>query len=1001
MPLQKSCSLEAYRANIGELIKAGHEADQAVAIAHKTLRESCKDEGKATPATKGRSREYLESALDKAKEALGDQFAAMHAAARGRAGGLASGRSRATSIEKSLLVGADRLSALELDDALTRAELWSAADDRKGIKTGGEMLAEKFWAEKCRREAVEKSHSDLPDAAFAVILPGGTKDDEGKTTPRSLRKLPHHTKDVTNGSDNSTVDKALLRNALARLAQTDMPEEAKRAAKRHLDHHAAALLDSSEAAQARKGDPGPSDVHVPRPLERLSTFKSDMQIVQFADEAWKKIDELLGKLDLLKLQGESQQNPNTVWLGELRIRGMHFDYYAADGHERAKVGHMDLVEGLNWKEDPQVPKDQVWLDSYYDPKLWRYTAFHETIEAWLMEVFGWTYDQAHEWAQQLECEKHREHGPTLKADRSGDPGVMIAMRLPAQTAKDISLEGGEPPERLHVTLVYLGRMSSVGPGGMMSAAEAIGAVQDTPILRGLLSGIGRFCGSESSDNKDVLIRLVDVPGLTDLRARLVRELSMRGIPISQAHDFTPHLTLAYVDEKDPMPKRAPPQDVYFDELCLSVNDADTSFPLGQPPLVDFGAEAPGKSPAEVTDCAGPVMQCGELVAMSAQSVEPGDIVEVTSDMSGDLVMAGFSTSTVGAPKESIEKSAEAAHDALLHSTPVPFVGSDAARLVFVSGAPNELELARGEAFVGEDGIAFAKRYLEPLGLSKADVAVGFACPTLPRCATYDFKLRDDNPHNEYIRSELARHRSALVAQLARWPKAPVIAIGKTAHEALGDRALTWVPHPLAARSNEERHAHTVDRKLRRVRKALDEGFVFDDNNSGSTARRLEPLPDRSGEMFVKVAKAAAEKQIVYGVVIDPYEVDTQDEWVPPAEAEATAHDYLRQSRVVGREHLKQDRANVVESFLVEYPTREDYQKAMTLQPHSAYEMPYGDDIVHSGSWIAGVQLDDAGWAAYKRGDITGFSIGGFSQKTRMDKSSMPKVTFVPRYEKPK
>jgi hypothetical protein len=49
--------------------------------------------------------------------------------------------------------------------------------------------------------------NDLPDREFAYIEPGGEKDDQGKTTPRSLRHFPIH-------------DAAHIRNALARLART-------------------------------------------------------------------------------------------------------------------------------------------------------------------------------------------------------------------------------------------------------------------------------------------------------------------------------------------------------------------------------------------------------------------------------------------------------------------------------------------------------------------------------------------------------------------------------------------------------------------------------------------------------------------------------------------------------------------------------------------------------------------------------------------------------------
>ena len=62
-----------------------------------------------------------------------------------------------------------------------------------------------------------KDINNLPDSDFAYISPGGEKDSEGKTTPRSLRHLP-------------IPDAAHVRNALARLNQTDIPPAAKKEA---------------------------------------------------------------------------------------------------------------------------------------------------------------------------------------------------------------------------------------------------------------------------------------------------------------------------------------------------------------------------------------------------------------------------------------------------------------------------------------------------------------------------------------------------------------------------------------------------------------------------------------------------------------------------------------------------------------------------------------------------------------------------------------------------
>lgn len=74
--------------------------------------------------------------------------------------------------------------------------------------------------------------NDLPDSSFAYIEPGGTKDREGKTLPRSLRHLPYRDSD---GDD----DEPHIRNALARLPQSDLSAGAKAQAKRVLDAAAA------------------------------------------------------------------------------------------------------------------------------------------------------------------------------------------------------------------------------------------------------------------------------------------------------------------------------------------------------------------------------------------------------------------------------------------------------------------------------------------------------------------------------------------------------------------------------------------------------------------------------------------------------------------------------------------------------------------------------------------------------------------------------------------
>lgn len=69
--------------------------------------------------------------------------------------------------------------------------------------------------------------NDLEDSAFAYIEDGGEKDSEGKTVPRSKRHLPYKNKE-------GKIDAAHVRNAIARLPQTNISDEAKASALRKL-----------------------------------------------------------------------------------------------------------------------------------------------------------------------------------------------------------------------------------------------------------------------------------------------------------------------------------------------------------------------------------------------------------------------------------------------------------------------------------------------------------------------------------------------------------------------------------------------------------------------------------------------------------------------------------------------------------------------------------------------------------------------------------------------
>ena len=309
-----------------------------------------------------------------------------------------------------------------------------------------------------------------------------------------------------------------------------------------------------------------------------------------------------------------------------------------------------------------------------------------------------------------------------------------------------------------------------------------------------------------------------------------------------------------------------------------------------------------------------------------------------------------------------------------------FKGPENAKVVFVAEQPTPLEMARGEALSGPNKEIFVKKYLKLLKLNIEDVAIGFVNPT----------------DQEIEEKECLEY---LVKRLEIYKDAKIIALGKKARKALKKTAHCSLPHPTAVRKNF--NSGEVSRKLRMLKKELDAGSSVGDDvigskNVGIDNHSVDPadLKSTGDDHQIGVSKSASEKQIVYGVVLDPYQVDLHNDWIPPNEIESTAHDFLSKSRVVGFEHKGEVSANVVESWVETYPTKEDHKKAMANEPHAVFKRSFGNDKIHSGAWIIGVKLPDDLWQMHKSGTLNAFSIGGFSIKSETEKSEMPDIRVI-------
>lgn len=173
---------------------------------------------------------------------------------------------------------------------------------------------------------------------------------------------------------------------------------------------------------------------------------------------------------------------------------------------------------------------------------------------------------------------------------------------------------------------------------------------------------------------------------------------------------------------------------------------------------------------------------------------------------------------------------------------------------------------------------------------------------------------------------------------------------------------------------------------------------------GDTPRLIDVRQGKEILKAVNVVKADTSKHIVYGAVMDPYgktgpKPDAHNDWTPPADIEAAAHDFMQNSRVIGLQHKGKANAYPVESWVESYPPGE-YKKAMRKLPHKIYKRQFGTDALHSGSWVMGVKLGPKEWQMYLDGELNAFSPGGTGIRRPMSVEEMPEVKIIELVEKP-
>ena len=155
-------------------------------------------------------------------------------------------------------------------------------------------------------------------------------------------------------------------------------------------------------------------------------------------------------------------------------------------------------------------------------------------------------------------------------DLNSRPG-MISLDLPDGLIEP--LPGGV--DDFHVTVVYLGPDVDDEAFAVACERAAYAAGLARGPLVGILSGIGSFQPSGGSDGKVPVFIPARIPMAERLRADL------EDLSASEHADWKPHVTLAYLDEGDPLPAPLAPFPVTFTHLSVHRGDDEVRrFPLG-------------------------------------------------------------------------------------------------------------------------------------------------------------------------------------------------------------------------------------------------------------------------------------------------------------------------------------------------------------------------------------------------------------------------------------
>ena len=155
----------------------------------------------------------------------------------------------------------------------------------------------------------------------------------------------------------------------------------------------------------------------------------------------------------------------------------------------------------------------------------------KVIEAWCLKNLGKVLPVTNEKDPGMtELWDDRGHHPD-EINKAGS-GVMIALMLDPSIANQLKVDGGEKPEDMHVTLLYLGKQAAVPMDKLGKLEKALETfAQSYAPLQGEIAGPIRFAACKNTEGRDVAVASFDTPSIQDFRKALKKVVESVGFEI--------------------------------------------------------------------------------------------------------------------------------------------------------------------------------------------------------------------------------------------------------------------------------------------------------------------------------------------------------------------------------------------------------------------------------------------------------------------------------------